>query len=247
MKSKVEIIAEIGINWQGDLELAREMIQVAKECGADVAKFQIYDPVRLLDPEHPDLKQHWDTILTTELTHFNVDTLKKECDRVGIEFMASVFRPEVVAWTEDIGMQRYKIASRSIYDYDLAEAIAATGKPVIVSYGMAKKGKKAAIDVAGVGELRRLYCVSKYPAVLEDIKFMDHWGRNIFGVGKYFGFSDHTSGIAAAVVAITLGARIVEKHFTMDKNYPGPDHVCSITPDELRTLCELRDGIGVIR
>jgi len=246
MKSKVEIICEIGINHNGNMELAREMVWVAKACGADIAKFQIYDPVELLDPNHPDLKEHWEIILATKLSCSNVGMLKEECDKAGIEFMASVFTPEAVEWTEEVGMQRYKIASRSIYNYDLAEAVAATGKPVIVSYGMAKKGKKAAIEVEGVGELRRLYCVSKYPTPLEDVKFMDHWGRNIFGVGKYFGFSDHTEGIAAAVVAMTLGARIIEKHFTVDKNLPGPDHICSITPDELRTLCELRDGIGVI-
>lgn len=246
MRDKVEIIAEIGINHNGNIELARDMIQVAKACGADVAKFQIYDPVRLLNPEHPDLKDHWDTILATKLLCSDVATLKRECDWVGIEFMASVFRPEVVEWTESIGMQRYKIASRSIYDQELAVAIAATGKPVIASYGMTKKGKRAAIENIGVSELRRLYCVSEYPTPLEDVEFMDHWGRNIFGIGKYYGFSDHTSGLAAAVVAMTLGARIIEKHFTMDKNLPGPDHVCSIIPDELRTLCELRDGIGVI-
>jgi len=242
----IEVIAEIGINHNGDMGLAKNMIWSAKGCGADVAKFQIYDPRRVLDQNHPDLKGHWDTILKTELTRDQVIMLKEECDKAGIEFLASVFRPEVVEWTEAIGMKRYKIASRSIYDEPLAKAIAETGKPVIISYGMWKPSQFPAIFKYKSGPKIGLYCISKYPTPLEDIKFIDWIGPIFSDVGCFHGFSDHTEGITASVVAMSLGAKVIEKHVTYDKTFEGPDHACSITFHELRQLCNMRDEISVI-
>lgn len=240
----IEIIAEIGINWQGDISMAKNMIWAAKGNGADVAKFQIYDPRRVLDRNDPVVRDHWDTILKTELTKDQVVMLKEECDKAGIEFLASVFRPEVVEWTEAIGMKRYKIASRSIYDEPLAKAIAATrrGKRIILSYGHWEWGRIPAISLyAPTWRIIRLWCVSKYPTPLKDIK-LDY---NMFKY-DFDGFSDHTEGITAAVVAMSLGAKIIEKHVTFDKTLPGPDHCCSITFDELHRLCEMRDEIEEI-
>lgn len=241
----IEVIAEIGINHNGDMELAEAMIWKAKEAGANVAKFQIYSPERILDQNHPDLIDHWDTILKTELSRDQVCTLKEASDKIGIEFLASVFRPEVVEWTEEIGMKRYKIASRSAYDGELAEAIAATGKPIILSWGYfkAKRGFPVLIHWPRAWyRTTHLYCISKYPTALSDlVDFNDL----TFG-GRYDGFSDHTEGIIASVVAMSLGATTIEKHVTYDKKFDGPDHASSITFCELGKLCNMRDQIEVI-
>lgn len=242
----IEIIAEIGINHNGNMGLAKNMIWSAKGNGADVAKFQIYDPVRVLDATHPLLIKHWDTILKTELTRDQVIMLKEECDKADIEFLASVFRPEVVEWTEAIGMKRYKIASRSIYDKELAETIAATGKPIIMSWGYhnTQQGLPVFLDPRHKGSWTRtkhLYCISKYPTALSDLDFNEYTFR-----GRYDGFSDHTEGIIASIVAMSLGAKIIEKHVTYDKTLDGPDHACSITFDELWQLCRMRDQIDEI-
>lgn len=248
---KIEIVAECGINHNGNMDRAREMIHVAKEFGADVAKFQIYDPKTRLDKNHPDLKPYWDIILKTKLSEAQVLLLKNECDKVGIEFLASVVTPETVKLTEAIGMKRYKISSRSIYDTDLARAIIKTEKPVIMSYGRAEPGKVPEIvRLAGMCQrFRHLYCISKYPTPLEDVHFFTVYGKNLLSIFArpygYNGFSDHTKGITASVAAMTLGARIIEKHFTLNKNLPGPDHLSSIEPGELKLLCRMRDEIQV--
>jgi len=247
----IEIIAEIGINHNGYMGLAKDMIWAAKEAGADVAKFQIYDPKRVLDKNHPLLVDHWETILATELSRDQVNILKGECDRAGIEFLASVFRPEVVEWTEEIGMERYKIASRSVYDKPLAKAIAKTGKPVIVSYGMIEPDWPPYIwwehmdggVIQGNPQISKLYCVSKYPTELSDIDFYDGGTLSLFQQGVYQGFSDHSVGIAASVAAMVVGAKIIEKHVTMHKGMAGPDHRCSISFYELEQLCNFRDDL----
>lgn len=234
----IEVIAEIGINHNGDMDLAKRMIHEAKRSGADVAKFQIYAPQRMLDLNDPFIQKHWDTIKATELTFEDVALLKDTCDVEGIEFLASVFHPDRVEWTEEIGMQRYKIASRSVYDFGLAKTIAATGKPIILSWGYydPEQGYPKLIQFAAAWDrTKHLYCVSKYPTPLSDLRFS-------FG-GRYNGFSDHTVGITASVVAMALGATIIEKHFTLDRNMPGPDQLGSMEPDELRQLCNMRDDI----
>jgi len=241
----ITIIAECGINHNGDMARAYEMIWAAKDAGADVAKFQIYVPERILDLEHPVIKEHWDTIKAAELSFEDVCRLKNRCDYVGIEFLASVFHPDRVEWTERIGMEWYKIASRSIYDEELARAIAATGKPVIVSWGYYKplQGFPAlAAWPKAWARTKHLYCISKYPAPLSDLD-LDAY---TFGRNDYAGFSDHTVGITASVIAMWLGAKIIEKHFTLDRSLSGPDQVCSIEPDELRQLCNMRRDIEVI-
>jgi len=240
----ITIIAEIGINHNGDMSLAAEMVHTAKKCGADVAKFQIYVPERVLDLERPNIKKHWDTIKAAELTFKQVCDLKCLCAVEGIEFFASVFHPDRVEWTEKIGMKRYKIASRSIYDKVLAKAIAATGKPIIMSWGWhtLEKGYPVLSDYpAAWRRTKRLYCVSKYPTLLEELDFHENTFR-----GRYSGFSDHTIGITASVVAMSLGATIIEKHFTLSRDLPGCDQSCSIEPAELQQLCNMRDEIEII-
>ena len=238
---RITIIAECGINHNGSLPRARQMIAAAKECGADVAKFQVYAPKVILDPEHPLLKRWWTHILATELSYDEVAILKTQCDRHKIEFLASVFEPEKVAWLEAVDVERYKVAARSIYNEPLLRAVGATGKPVLVSLS-----EQYLHDVMppfkawGLTDIKKLFCISKYPTPIDEVHLTP-------GLFRYHdGFSDHTEGITASVAAMALGARIIEKHFTLDRRLPGPDQVCSIEPDELKLLCDIRDDMEAI-
>lgn len=221
----MEIIAEIGQNHNGDMQLARQMIAEAKAAGADVAKFQVYD-ARALFPKEGN--EWYDYNCKTELNRSDIEMLANECEREGIEFMASVFDVERVGWLEQVGVRRYKIASRSVRDNELIEAVARTGKPMLVSLGM--WDAPVFPTIAAPGGVDFLYCVSKYPTEFSDLQF-----RKV-DFAKYAGFSDHTLGIDAAMIAMSRGARVIEKHFTIDKGMYGPDHSGSMTPSELASL-----------
>ena len=241
---KPEIIAEIGINFNGSMTAAYQMIDLAKEAGANVAKFQLYDPEKLLNPNDFSTDD-WKAIMLSKLTFDQAYSLNKRCESVGIEFMASCFDEERFEWLEKIGVKRHKIASRSIYDSDHVERVRASGKPYIVSLGMMNLEIESPLACMvrlgkGVDDVSFLYCVSKYPTELKDIDFPLFGKAYVF----YHGFSDHTIGLTAAKVAMLKGARIIEKHFTLDRNEPGPDQKGSMTPDELFELCRFRDGLN---
>jgi sialic acid synthase SpsE len=222
------IICDIGINHQGNIYLAHEMIRQAKICGADIAKFQFYDPEKLFGVKgtHPN-SELCEFTKTVQFDNKQAQQLKKWCDEENIEFMASVFDLERFEWMEKIGMERYKIASRSVENTELCTKILNTDKETFVSLGfwnnseVPYKHKNA----------RYLYCVSKYPCEYKDIEFPMKFKNSI-----YEGFSDHTMGIGASLMAISKGAKVIEKHFTLNKGLSGPDHVCSIIPEELKDL-----------
>lgn len=230
----MEIIAEIGQNFNGDLALAKKMIQIVKECGADVAKFQVYDAKALFSKEN---NPWYDYNCKTELTKSDLVELFEECNKVGIEFMASVFDLQRVDWLEELNVKRYKTASRSIRDHDLISKLVATKKPLIVSLGM--WGEEKLPEIKSGKKIDYLYCVSKYPTDLTDLHFNEVDFKN-----KYSGFSDHTLGITAPVTAMARGARIIEKHFTLDKTMYGPDHTGSMTPEELKQLVQFKKEIA---
>ena len=228
----MEIIAEIGQNHNGDMALAARMIRSAKENGADVAKFQLYEAKKLF----PKVNNPWfEYNCKTELSRDQVRFLAKECKDAGIEFMASVFDVDRVGWLEEAGVKRYKLASRSIYDKELIARLCRTKKPLLISLGM-YKGKRLPV-IPSKGKVQFLYCVSKYPARLSDM----HLEKVDFT--RYAGLSDHTIGISAAQAAFSRGAGIVEKHFTLDKDMYGPDHKGSMTPDELKMLHNYRKDL----
>jgi sialic acid synthase SpsE len=227
----MEIIAEIGQNHNGDMGLARELIDAARDAGADVAKFQLFDAQALFSKEG---NPWYDYNLSTELARDDLEPLAEYCASRNIEFMCSVFDIERIAWLEAIDTRRYKIASRSVGDDDLIAACAQTGKPLLVSLGMWDKPEFP--NISAPGGVEYLHCISKYPTELADVNL----GKIDFSV--YAGFSDHTIGIAASVAAFARGARIVEKHFTLDKDMYGPDHAGSMTPDELAGLVAFRDA-----
>jgi len=255
---RCEIIAEVGINHNGNMETAQQMIRQAAAQGADVIKFQLYKPVKLLKPGWFSAED-WAAILASELTEDMLLFLYGQCQDLGIEFMASAFDTERLSWLEKLGVKRHKIASRSVYDEEYVERVKATGKPVLVSMGWAmdlegfgvdervredfEKRRKGQLPIAtinrvmyGAGErVRLLYCISKYPTELNELKDFPQ------NYSFYDGFSDHTQGLTAAKAAIARGARVIEKHFTLDPQAPGPDQVASMTPAELGELVRFRD------
>ncbi|WP_417613170.1 N-acetylneuraminate synthase family protein [Owenweeksia hongkongensis] len=220
------------------MDVAIELIRAAYTAGADVAKFQLYD-AKSLFPTGEQGNKWYNYNCSTELSFDQVACLKDECDKIGIEFMASPFDPERVSWLEKLGVKRYKIASRSVRDSKLLNAVVATKKPIISSLGL-WEGKDFPV-IGGDRQTRFLYCVAKYPTPLSDINFAEI----TFSEQGYFGFSDHTVGISAPVAAISRGALLIEKHFTLDTAMYGPDHSCSMTPSELSRLTKFRDEIAV--
>lgn len=228
-----EIIAEIGQNHNGDMQMARDLIRAAKDCGADVAKFQLYDARALFPKEN---NPWYDYNCSTELSRAQIDDLANECAKVDIEFMASVFDMPRVDWLEEVGVKRYKVASRSVREFALIERLVATGKPLLVSLGM--WGEKEFPVIKSNAPVEFLYCISKYPTPLNELKLSE------VDFKKYVGFSDHSIGISGSLAAISLGARIIEKHFTLDKALYGPDHAGSMTPEDLRALAVYSAGIS---
>lgn len=242
------IIAEIGINHNGDMDLALNMIDMAAGCGADVAKFQLYDPETLLNPG--DFSgEDWSAVVSSELSADQAWLLKECCDDEGVEFLASAFDLERLGWLEALDVRMHKIASRSVYDAGYCEAVIKTGKPYLVSDGWMKRfGRDNPRNESYWETYHRLKtddgrglflrCVSEYPTPLGNVKI----DRDCFA-RQYRGFSDHTVGTSAAITALAWGAMIVEKHFTLDKGLPGPDQACSAMPKELREICCYRDDL----
>ena len=234
MNGRVEIIAEIGQNHNGDMSLAKELIYAAKENGADVAKFQFYDVDSIFTADF----RWYAAAKEAEVSKEQAFELASTCEQVGIEFMASVFDVQRVNWCEEIGMKRYKIASRSVRNRALLEAVGATGKEMIVSLGMWDGAHFPQVPTQA--RVSYLYCVAKYPTNFSDLDF------HSVDFARYDGFSDHTIGNEAALIAIARGARIIEKHFTLDKNMPGPDHSGSMEPQELASLRHFADSFAEI-
>jgi sialic acid synthase SpsE len=220
----LEIIAELHPQHGGQLGMIREMIRQAKINGADVAKFQLYDAVELLKSDA------WRYL---ELSEEDTRRIKRWCDEEEIEFMASVFDHNRLAWCERLGVRRYKIASRTVTaDPDLCQAILHTGKETIVSLGSWSGTDK---PFGAVGHIKYLYCKAKYPALLDD---MGDFPADFAEMGLA-GLSDHSLGLDVCLLAVARGATVLEKHFTLDKTRGSTTekgHVASMTPAELWEL-----------
>lgn len=222
-QNKVELVWELGHNFHGNIRFAKKMLDAVKECGGTLAKLQLYDVTKLgLRPQESDV---YPELEMGEINFVEFKFLKEYADKIGVELFASCFDPERVEWCEKVGVKRYKLASRSIYDTKLIKAMEATGKPIIASLGMIKEGTKIKIE-----NVSYLFCIAEYPATITDFP-------NTFnGDELYVGFSDHTIGIEWAKEAIRRGATIIEKHFTLDKRLPGCDQSCSADPKEMAEL-----------
>ena len=237
-----KIIAEIGINHNGSLNMAMEMIRRAKENGADIAKFQVYQPEKLLD-KNEFSPEDWKAILDSEIHFDDLQILKAACDEHDIEFMASAFDLERLEWLEKLNVKKHKIASRTVFDTEYCKAVLDTGKEVLVSNGgLRGKPREEAQNILRLfydyPKVKILHCVAEYPTSPEKVIFE----RNMFRKG-FSGWSDHTESILHCIAAITLGAEYIEKHYTLDKNLPGPDQKGSMDNTELRSIANYRNGL----
>lgn len=250
MSDEIFIIAEIGVNHNGDMELAKQMIVAAKRAGADGVKFQTFTADALVSKGTPKVKYQEDTTAADE-THYEMIKklelkrndhflLKKYSEDNGLEFISTPYDIESARFlNEELNISTFKTASADIVDLPLHEYIAQTKKKSIVSVGMANLGEIEEVvqiyEKNNNKQLSLLHCVSNYPCSDASLNLnVINTLRAAFC--KPVGYSDHSVGYEAALMSVVLGAHIIEKHFTLDKNLPGPDHSASSTPEEFLSL-----------
>ena len=229
------IIAEAGINHGGDVELAKKLISSAAKSGADAVKFQTYLTEKRCPPNRQDI---FALLKRCELPFAAFKTLKQHADNCGIRFFSTPFDEESVDCLESIGCELYKIASFDIANGRLLKEIAATGKPVIMSIGMANVDEiKTAYEFLrkGTAKISILHCISAYPTQEQDAKL-----ENIRTLHEHFncviGQSDHTVGVDIPLYAVAAGAQVLEKHFMLDSSMDCVDAPVSITEEQMTTL-----------
>jgi sialic acid synthase SpsE len=255
------VIAEAGANHNRDLGIARELIDVAADAGADAVKFQVYSGKALYSTKTPRFtylegisdKETHEILEEAALPREWLPELASYAAERGIQFFATPFDADAVQELAAVGVPAFKIASFELVDLGLIAAVAAHGLPLILSTGMATYGEiEDALGAAGGAEVALLRCASLYPAPAHvmNLRAMATM-RQAFGVPV--GLSDHTEGIAVPLGAAGMGMDILEKHFTLDRSLPGPDHPFAIEPDELRALVagvraiEAAGGDGILR
>ena len=247
------IIAEAGVNHNGSVELAKELIDAAKDAGADAVKFQTFKAEKVVTQKAEKAEyqktakeeSQYDMIKKLELSEYDFMELADYAKKKGIIFLSSPFDKESADLLDEMNVPAYKIASGEITNFPLLKHIAKKKKPIILSTGMATLGEvEEALNVIrseGVADVMLLHCVSNYPAKMEDVNL------RIMGTLKQafkipVGFSDHTLGITVPIAAVALGACVIEKHFTLDRNLPGPDHKASLESDDLKEMVKaIRD------
>jgi len=244
------VVAEVGINHNGDVNLAKLMVKTAKAAGAQCIKFQTHITAKEMiptdmTPGRISSEPLWNIIQRCELTEAEEREVKELCDEVGMLFLSTPFSREAADRLEALDVPAYKIGSGEITNLPLIEHVAKKGKPMIVSTGMTEMQ-----EVSETVELIQSYglplillqCTSTYPTAYRDVKLgAIALLRERFGVPV--GLSDHSIGIYTALGAVAKGACLLEKHFTISREWPGPDQALSIEPHELRQLVEGADAI----
>lgn len=244
----VFVIAEAGVNHLGDIDRALEMIDVAAACGVDAVKFQTFDADKLVS-SHAEKARYQaeqtgggsqlDMLRNLQLSDDDHSRLMSRCAERDVLFLSTPFEEASADVLELFGVGAFKIPSGEITNFQFLEHVARNGKPMLVSTGMSDIGEVAravdAIEAAGNTQIVLLHCVSQYPSdpAETNLRAMQTM-RQAFGYPV--GYSDHTLGTAVALAAAALGASVIEKHFTLDRRLPGPDHKASLEPHELTTL-----------
>ena len=226
---KTFIVAECGINANSDIEIAKRQIDLATASGCDAVKFQVYNAGKLHGVDSPVYKD-------AKRGEFSYKDLEVLADYSPIEWFASPFDIEAVDLLEKIGVKRYKIASRSMTDWALLHRINNISKPVYMSTGRHDTGAiSKAISILDTCDITLMYCVPNYPTKIKDLDF-----SRMTKMAELYklpvGFSDHTTGIFASMEAVRMGAKVIEKHFTVSRNLPGCDQVISLEFPELKLL-----------
>ncbi len=248
---KVFIIAEAGVNHNGDIGIAKRMIDVAKEAGADAVKFQTFKAEKVISRFAPKAgyqkettdaaESQLDMVKKYELSEGEFKELYDYCKEKEVIFLSTPFDSESVDFLAELGLDTFKIASGEITNFPLLRKIGKLGKKILMSTGMAHLREiKDALDILTKAGTKKedvivLHCNTEYPAKMSEVNLLAMVTiREAFKV--HIGYSDHTLGIEAALAAVTLGAKVIEKHFTLDKNMEGPDHKVSLDPDELKIM-----------
>lgn len=247
----VYIIAEAGVNHNGDINLAKELVDMAVFSGVDCIKFQTFISSNIVSKnaekaeyqkkETGNSESQQDMLKKLELTFDEFIELRDYCSSKNIEFLSTAFDFESINFLHSIGMNKWKIPSGEITNLPYLIKIAKLNQPVILSTGMSDIDEvKAAVKILrenGATDINLLHCTTEYPTPFEDVnlKAMITMAEEL---GLPFGYSDHTKGIEIPIAATALGATIIEKHFTLDKNMEGPDHKASLEPDELKLMVE---------
>ncbi len=256
----VFIIAEAGVNHNGSLELAKKLIDVAVEAGVDAVKFQTFKAKNLVSKEAKKAKyqventgsneSQYEMLKKLELGFDEFVELKEYCDEKGIMFLSTPFDFESIEFLDSLGLEIFKIPSGEITNYPYLREIAKLKKRVILSTGMANMCEiEQALDVMEKFGTKRknitvLHANTEYPTPMEDVNL-----KAMLTIKEAFkvdvGYSDHTLGIEVPVAAVAMGAVVIEKHFTLDKNMEGPDHKASLEPDELKAMVKAIRNIEI--
>ena len=249
---KVLIIAEAGVNHNGDLQKAIELIDVASKAGVDIVKFQTFKAEKIVSKAAKKAKYQsensggdddgqYNMLKSLELSDDDHLALIHECKKRGIDFLSTAFDVDGIDFLNSLGLPFFKSPSGEITNYPYLKRLAEKEKPVILSTGMADMEEiKAAVQVLTDNGMNKkditvLHCNTEYPTPMEDVnlKAMNTIADEL---GVQVGYSDHTLGIEVPIAAVALGAKIIEKHFTLDRNQPGPDHRASLEPNELKEM-----------
>ncbi|QRY25591.1 N-acetylneuraminate synthase family protein [Halobacterium sp. BOL4-2] len=235
------VIAEVGINAGDDLELAKRFIEVAANAGADAVKFQTHLPGKEMVAEEMEkigAGEVYEDVSGSSFSRGEHRALQSHCKRTGVEYLSTPFSVEAVDWLEELDVSAIKIGSGELTNYHLLGRAAEVGVPLLVSTGMSDyETISDTVDFLRErgAEFSLLYCVSEYPTDPEDFQ-IDTIREMKSRYNVPVGFSDHSKGVEASVIAMARGADFVEKHFTIDRRLPGPDQEVSIDPEQLETL-----------
>jgi N,N'-diacetyllegionaminate synthase len=249
---KVLIIAEAGVNHNGDLHMAKRLVDAAKTAGADYVKFQTFKAEKLVSKSASkaayqikntggDNRTQYEMLKNLELSEEDHFELFEYCKSKNIEFFSTAFDEESLEFLNKLGLPLFKVPSGEITNLPYLQKMASFGKPVILSTGMSTLQEiEDALEVLTSGSLSKsdiivLHCNTEYPTPMEDVNLnaMDTIGQTL---DVKVGYSDHTSGMEVAIAAVAKGAVCIEKHFTLDKNMDGPDHAASLEPEELKNM-----------
>ena len=252
MNTKVIIIAEAGVNHNGDFENAKKLILAAANSGADYVKFQTFKADKLVSKDaqkaeyqKANLKDEGDTqydmlkkLEMSEVWHYELIKYSNEC---GIKFLSTGFDEDSIDFLDSLNIDLFKVPSGEITNKPYLEHIAKKGKPIVISTGMSNLQEiKDAVEVIqnhqiGKNKITILHCNTEYPTPMQDVNLLAM--KTIQKeLGVQVGYSDHTLGIEVPIAAVAIGAVLIEKHFTLDRNMIGPDHLASLTPDELKQM-----------